>query len=118
MFTASSLEHLAERNFDEVDVANAVFGEYGAVFVRRIGRGKDLRWLIIAPLEDEELLSCVLRVTEPRDLEAEGAFVIPATGIPEEPTVFASSMRLCVSARKSEPDEIRSYRDWRSRKGG
>ena len=85
VFTASSLEHLAERDIDEVDVANAVFGAYGAVFVRRTGSGRDLRWLIIAPLEDEELLSCVLRAAEPRDLEAEGAFVVPATGIPEEP---------------------------------
>ena len=87
-------------------MANAVFGEYGAAFVRRIGSGRDLRWLIIAPLEDEGLLSCVLRAAEPRDLEAEGAFVVPATGIPEEPTAFSPTMRLCVSARMSAPDEF------------
>ena len=49
VFTASSLEHLAERDIDEVDVANAVFGEYGVVFVRHIGSGRESRWLIIAP---------------------------------------------------------------------
>lgn len=73
---------------------------------------------VVAPLAEGELLTCVLRTAEPRDLEAEGAFVIPPTGLPEAPEAFSESMRLCVSARLSDEDEARSYRAWRRSKGG
>jgi len=118
VFTPSSLEHLAERDITAEDVADAVFGYYGLPFVRRCGRDRQLRWLVIAPLEGGEFLSCVLRPALPRDVTAQGAFVIPATGVPEEPGEFKAAMRLCVSARLSASDEVRSYRTWRRHKGG
>jgi hypothetical protein len=118
VFTTSSLEHLAERNIAAEEVADAVFGYYGSALVRKFGRGQRLRWLVIAPLEGGELLSCVLRQAMPQDLTAEGAFVIPVTGVPAEPGEFKASMRLCVSARLSAADEVRSYRAWRQNKGG
>jgi hypothetical protein len=118
VFTDDSLEHLAERGIDADDIADAVFGRHGPVRVRRGGRGKSERWFVVAPLADGELITCVLRAAEPRDLEAEGAFVIPPTGVPEDRASFAESMRLCVSARVSDDDEARSYRAWRRSKGG
>jgi hypothetical protein len=118
VFTAASLEHLAERDMAAEEVAEAVFGRYGAARVRKVGRGQRLRWLVVAPLEGGELLSCVLRAARPRDLTAEGAFVVPVTGVPEEPGAFKTSMRLCVSARLADADETRSYRAWRRSKGG
>lgn len=118
VFTDSSLEHLAERGIDEYDVADAVFGRHGSVRVRRAGRGHGERWFVVAPVAEGELLTCVLRAAEPRDLEAEGAFVIPSTGVPEHPGMFSDSMRLCVSARVSDDDEVRSYRAWQRSKGG
>lgn len=60
----------------------------------------------------------MLRTARPRDLEGEGAFVIPPGGLPEEPVVFAESMRLCVSARMSDEDETKAYRLWRRGKRG
>jgi len=117
VFTPSSLEHLADRDIAVEDVADAVFGYYGVPFVRKFGRDQRLRWLISAPLEGGELLSCVLRSALPRDVTAKGAFVIPATGVPEAPSEFKASMRLCVSARLSATDEVRSYRAWRRQKG-
>ncbi len=72
----------------------------------------------MAPVAGGELLTCILRAARPRDLQAEGAFVIPATGQPEDPGQFSESMRLCVSARLSDEDEIRSYHAWRRSKGG
>lgn len=118
VFTEASLEHLDERGIHADDVADAVFGRHGAARVRRGGRGKHERWFVVAPLAERELLTCVLRPAEPRDLEAEGAFVIPPTGLPEDSGFFRESMRLCVSARMSEDDEVRSYRAWRRSKGG
>jgi hypothetical protein len=118
VFTAASLEHLAERNVEAVDVAGAVYGEHGAARVRKSGTGSRRRWFVVAPLEDGELLTCVFRAALPRDLEAQGAFVTSAAGLPEPPGDFDSSMRLCVSARMADPDEIRSYRRWRASKGG
>ena len=73
---------------------------------------------MVAPLADGELLTCVLRAAAPRDLVAEGAFVIPSTGVPEDAGAFSDSMRLCVSARVSDDDEVRSYRAWQRSKGG
>ena len=118
VFTAASLEHLAERNVDASDVMDAVYGEHGAARVRRSGTGSRRRWFVVAPLEDGELLTCVFRAALPRDLDAEGAFVVSAAGLHEPPGEFDSSMRLCVSARMADPDEIRSYRQWRGSKGG
>jgi hypothetical protein len=118
VFTATSLEHLAERDIGAEDVADAVFGRYGAVRVRKGGRGQRLRWFVVAPLAGGELLACVLRAATPRDLTAEEAFVVPATGVPEEPGEFKTTMRLCVSARLADADEVRSYRAWRRSKGG
>jgi len=72
----------------------------------------------MAPLDTGELLTCVLRVVSPRDLRAEGAFVVSSEGLPEAPGRFDPSMRLCVSARVAMEDEVRSYRRWRASKGG
>jgi hypothetical protein len=118
VFTAASLEHLADRNIDADDIAEALFGQYGVARVRTGGRGQRQRWFIIAPLAGGELLTCVLRAATPRDLTAEGAFVIPASGVPEKPGEFRQSLRLCVSARLADADEVRSYRAWRRSKGG
>ena len=118
VFTESSLEHLAERDIDAEDVADAVFGRYGVPRLRKGGRGPRTRWFVIAPLAGGEFLTCVLREAVPRDLTAEGAFVLPVTGILQEPGTFKQSMRLCVSARLADADEIRSYRAWRRSKGG
>jgi hypothetical protein len=118
VFTPSSLEHLAERNIDADDVADAVFGRYGSVRVRRAGRGEGVRWFIVAPLAEGELMTCVLRTARPRDLETEGALVLPSAGSAARRPEFNQSMRLCVSARVSAPDEVRSYRAWRRSKGG
>ncbi|MSQ48751.1 MAG: hypothetical protein EXR78_10290 [Deltaproteobacteria bacterium] len=106
VFTPSSLEHLAERDITEDDVTDTVFGSFGPPFVRKFGRGHELRWSVIAPLEGGALLSCVLRQAVPRDVSTEGAFAIPATGMPEEPRVLKASMRLCVSARLASADEV------------
>jgi hypothetical protein len=118
VFTPSSLAHLAERDIAAEDVADAMFGSYGPTFVRKFGRGQRVRWLVVAPLEGGELLSCVVREATSRDLAAEGAFIIPVTGVPEEPGAFKASMRFCVSARLAAADERRSYRAWRRHKGG
>ena len=98
VFTAASIEHLAQRNIEAEDVADAVFGYYGTARVRKGGRGQRTRWFVVAPLAGGELLTCVLREATLRDLEAEGVFVLPATGVPERPGEFRKSMRLCVSA--------------------
>lgn len=118
VFTTASLDHLAERNIDAADVADAVYGRHGPVRVRRTGRGSDERWFVVAPVEGGELLTCVFRAVRARDLSAAGAFVVSETGLSEPPTQLDSSMRLCVSARISDEDEIRSYRRWRGKKGG
>jgi hypothetical protein len=118
VFTAASLEHLAERNVEAGDVVDSVYGRHGAARVRRTGRGSRERWFVVAPLEDGELLTCVFRAALPRDLNATGAFVVTAAGLREVPGKIDSSMRLCVSARVSDQDEIRSYRRWRQNKGG
>jgi hypothetical protein len=118
VFTDNSLEHLAERGIDADDVADTVFGRHGPTRVRHGGSGKNERWFVVGPLADGLLLTCVLRAAKPRDLEAEGAFVVPPMGLPEDPASFTESMRLCVSARVSDDDEARSYRAWRRSKGG
>ena len=113
VFTTDSLDHLAERNIDAADVADAVHGRHG----RRTGRGPDERWFVVALVEGGELLTCVFRAARARDLGAAGAFVVSETGLSEPPRQLDSSMRLCVSARISDEDEIRSYRRWRGKKG-
>jgi hypothetical protein len=118
VFTAASLEHLAERNVEAADVTGAVYGRHGPARVRRGGRGGRERWFVVAPLENGELLTCVFRAARPQDLDSEGAFVVSSTGRQLSPDKFESSMRLCVSARVSDQDEIRSYRRWREGKGG
>ena len=65
-----------------------------------------------------KLLTCVFRAARPRDLDSAGAFVVSGTGRQQPPGQFDSSMRLCVSARMSDEDEVRSYRWWRRSKGG
>src|SRR6266496_3749382 len=77
------------------------------------GAGVEQRWYVIAPLGTGEFLTCVFRTARPRDLEAEGAFLLSATGQQEPVGRVDSSMRLCVSARVSDEDEVRSYRRWR-----
>jgi hypothetical protein len=118
VFTAASLEHLAERDTEARDVRDAVYGEHGAARVRRSGTGARRRWFVVAPLGDGELVTCVFRAAVPRDLKAEGAYIVSAEGLPGPPGDFDSSMRLCVSARLADDDEIRSYRRWRGSKGG
>jgi hypothetical protein len=117
VFTAASLEHLAERDVDADDVADAVFGRYGLARIRRGGRGARTRWFVVSPLAHGEFLTCVLRAAEPRDLDEEGVFLVPHASKGEQ-LEFDFSMRLCVSARVSAPDEVRSYRQWRRSKGG
>jgi len=117
VFTAASLEHLAEREIDADDVADAVFGRHGLARIRRGGRGRGTRWFVVAPLAHGEFLTCVLRAAEPRDLDEEGVFVVPPMSEAGARPVFDASMRLCVSARVSAPDEVRSYRAWRQSKG-
>ena len=117
VFTAASLDHLAERNIEAEDVADVVFGRYGVTRVRTGGREPQKRWFVVAPLTSGELLTCVLREATSRDLTREGAFVIPASGVPEDSGEFRQSMRLCVSARRADPDEVRAYRAWRRSKG-
>jgi len=95
VFTAASAEHLAERNIEAVDVVAAVYGRHGPACVRRTGRGVGLRLFVMAPLDTGELLTCVLRVASPRDLSAEGAFVISSEGLPEGPV---GSIHPCASA--------------------
>src|SRR2546425_877037 len=118
VFTAASLEHLAERDIEATDIAEAVYGRNGPARVRRMGRGARQRWFVVAPLDTGEFLTCVFRAAQPRDVEAEGAFIISNTGQQEPPGRFDSSMRLCVSARVSDEDEVRSYRRWRGGKRG
>jgi hypothetical protein len=115
VFTPSSLEHLAERDIDADDVADAVFGRYGPARVRRGSRGERTRWFIIAPVAGGELMTCVLRAAHPRDLAGKDTFVVPAAR--EKRPEFNWSMRVCISARMSAADEIRSYRAWRRSKG-
>ena len=117
-FTADSLDHLAERNIEAADVADAVYGRHGAARVRRTGRGSDQRRFVIAPVEGGELLTCIFRAALARDLSAAGAFVVSMAGLPEPLTKRDSSMRLCVSARISDEDEIGSFRRWRGKRGG
>jgi len=118
VFTTASLEHLAERDIDADDVADAVFGRYGLARVRRGGRGSGTRWFVVAPLAHGEFLTCVLRAAQPRDLSEEGAFVMRPKYEASQSFGYDPSMRLCVSARVSAPDEVRSYRAWRRGKGG
>lgn len=118
VFTAASLEHLAERNIEAADVADALYGRNGPARVRRAGRGRRQRWFVVSPLDTGELLTCVFRAARPQDLEAEGTFIISSAGRQEPPGKFDSSMRVCVSARVSDDDEVRSYRRWRGGKGG
>ena len=117
VFTAASLEHLAERDIEVDDVADAVFGRHGLARVRRGGRGTGTRWFVVAPLADGEMLTCVLRAALPQDLDKEGAFAMSSASEGGGRLQFDESMRLCVSARVSAPDEIRSYRAWRRSKG-
>jgi hypothetical protein len=62
-------------------------------------------------------LTCVLRAAEARDLDAESVLVVPPAS-ERSRHLEDPSMRLCVSARVSAPDEVRSYRAWRRSKGG
>ena len=117
VFTAASLEHLAEREIDADDVGDAVFGRHGLARVRRAGRGSRTRWFVVAPLADGEFLTCVLRAAQPRDLDEEGVFVMQPASKADQRLEFDASMRLCVSARVSASDEVRSYRAWRRGKG-
>ncbi len=118
VFTEASLEHLADRDIEAEDVADAVFGQYGPAWVRKGGRGARTRWVVISALAGGELLTCVLREAAPRDLHAPGAVVVPATGVPEAPGEWRQTMRVCVSARLAVADERRGYRIWRQQKGG
>jgi hypothetical protein len=117
VFTASSVEHLAERDIDADDVADVVFGRYGPARVRRAGREESTRWFIVAPLSGGALMTCVLRVARSHDLDNKDSFVIPALGGAKKRLDFNRSMRVCVSARISAADEVRSYRAWRRSKG-
>lgn len=118
VFTPASVAHLSERGIDADDVAEAVFGHYGPARVRRGGRRTGERWFIVGPSAGGALMTCVFRAAQPRDLETQGAFVIPAPGRRGGPGRPSGAMRLCVSARVADADETRSYRAWRQRKGG
>jgi hypothetical protein len=118
VFTMASLEHLAERHIEGADVVDAVYGRHGRARLRRAGRGARQRWFVTAPLESGELLTCIFRVVLARDLETSGVFAISNGEREEAPATVDSSMRLCVSARVSDEDEVRSYRRWREQKGG
>lgn len=118
VFTEASLEHLAERNIEAAEVADAVYGRYGAARVRRAHHGDRQRWFVVAPLESGELLTCVFRAAHPRDLATPEVFVLSREGERKAPARLDSSTRLCVSARVSDPDEVRAYRRWRTVKGG
>jgi hypothetical protein len=118
VFTDASLEHLSERDIGADDVADAVFGRHGPARVRRSGRGARTRWFIVAPLDSGEFLTCILRPAEPRDLDEQGVFVVPPGREADQRADFDASMRMCVSARISALDEVRSYRSWRRIKGG
>ena len=118
VFTTPSLEHLAERGFDDANISDSVFGKWGSVRVRRVGTGNRERWILVAPLDDGRLCTFVFRRAEPRDLDQPGAFVVPADGVPADPRAFGESMRLCVSSRVSSDDEVRSYDNWLGKKGG
>jgi hypothetical protein len=118
VFTAANLEHLAERDIEADDVADAVFGRYGSARVRRSGRGTLTRWIVVAPLAGGEFLTCVLRAAQLRDLGEKGVFLVSPASEAGQGMEFDPSMRLCVSARVSAPDEVRSYRAWRRGKGG
>ena len=88
VFTAASLEHLAERDVEAADVTGAVYGRHGPTRVCRGGRGGRERWFVVAPLESGELLTCVFRAARPRDLDSEGAFVVSSTGRQQPPGKF------------------------------
>jgi hypothetical protein len=118
VFTMASLEHVAARHIDAADVADAVVGRYGPVWVRRGGRGSRERWFVMAQVSGGELMTCVLRAAERRDVDADGAIIMPLTGLPKAPGAFSESMRFCVTAWISDDDEARSYRAWRRSKGG
>ncbi len=117
VFTPSSVEHLAERDIDADDVADVVFGRYGP------GTGPTWRTGRMHPvvhsgsLSGGELMTCVLRVARSHDLDSKDAFVILARGSARKRPDFNRSMRVCVSARISVADEVRSYRAWRRSKG-
>lgn len=110
VFTASSLEHLAERDIDADDVMDAVFGRYGLARVRRGGRGVRTRWFVVAPLAHGEFLTCVLRAAQPRDLDQDGVLVVPPTGAANEEPEFDPSIRLwaCVPRRRMRSEVIAS----------
>jgi hypothetical protein len=118
VFNPASVDHLAEREIEPEDVADAVFGRHGAVRVRRAGRGERERWFVVAPLLGGELLTCVFRSATPRDLEAEGAHLLPSIGQEQGLPVFQESMRYCVTGWMSADDEVRAYRAWLRSKGG
>jgi hypothetical protein len=71
----------------------------------------------VAPLSVGALMTCVLRVARSHDLDSKDAFVIPALGGAGKRPDFNRSTRVCVSARMSEADEVRSYLAWRRSKG-
>ena len=94
VFTAASLEHLAERNIEAADVADAVYGRNGPARVRRAGRGARQRWFVIAPLDSGELLTCVFRAALPRDLNSEAHhFEHRATGASESVRFIDAPLR-------------------------
>jgi hypothetical protein len=117
VFTTDSLEHLEERDIDADDVADSVFGRFGPARVRRAGRGIRTRWFVIGPVRGGALLTCVFRMVESRDLLARGVFVLTPGDVLDRPLALMASMRMCVSARMSDRDEICSYRAWRKGKG-
>jgi len=106
VFTAASLEHLAERNVEAADVTGAVYGRHGPVRVRRGGRGGRERWFVVAPLESGELLTCVFRVARPRDLDSEGAFVVSSTGRQQPPGKFDAPLRQRSSGGRGRGKEL------------
>jgi hypothetical protein len=115
VFNAPSLEHLAERDIDAGDVVNAIFGGHGVPHVRFNGSGHAKRWFVVAPRDDGSLLTCIFRTAHADDLEEKGALVVPARS--DATPHLDGSMRFCVAAWMSAPDEVRSYRNWRRKKG-
>ena len=118
VFTAASLEHLSQRDLTAEEITDAVFGRYGAVRVRRAGRGENERWYVVAPVRGGALITCVFRAAGPSDLTEHGAFVLPASATSEHRRGSEASLRLCVTGWMAHDDEARSYRAWHRRKGG
>lgn len=114
VFTADNIEHLANRSIEPEDVADVAFGVHGRPLIRRAGRGLRERWLITGPVELGQLVTCVFRAAESRDIAALDAFSIPP--MPLSAIELGSGVKLCVTGWASVADEVRRYKSHVRRK--